>query len=381
MDVDITSELFVFTNSVVLDASQRDRLIEVFLAASTEERPVIARMYRDTFMDANFLQLLKRRAKILLQEQAERMVRAEEEAAAAAAAAKANNNNSKAKNQHRTAKRRGRKEGQDEDDGENDGGEEGNPAHCGDEIDTEQVTAALKEQCQAVASRCRAIRKQIDEVVCKVIGPGPHRLRFGVVKTKADCAKIIDIYKEQFIYPGESELKKRHVLPPAKTSNSRSAPRVGNFHWFIVHEQTGEIACAASVNLHAVVPGRDEKIVFEIPLFATAAGFKHLGLARLLNAAIQELAVHMKAEMIIVSADEDAVPFWTSPSLGQPYAALTQQKRPAAYDTMCHHFGDSVCLGWIPPSGAAALNSSILEAALSKTPKFVLNGPARLSMP
>jgi hypothetical protein len=240
----------------------------------------------------------------------------------------------------------------------------------------------LQEQRLLVASRCRAIRKQIETTVCKVVGPGPHRLRFGVARTVADCKRIVNIYKQQFIYPGESELRKTLVLPPRQLSTkTRAAPRVGNFHWFIVFEETGDVACCASVNVHAVVAGgREDRVVFEMPLFATAAGYKNLGLARLLNAAVQELAIQMGAEVVIVSADEDAVPFWTSPKLGQPYAPLPPQRRPPCWETMCHHFGDSVCLGWTP--AALGGGTTLIDAALaSLRNRFVIGGSVKLPMP
>ena len=420
-DDEPSAALLEFTNSVTLTPSQKDRIIESYLVSSTAERRVITAMYKQAFRDAQFVQLLVRKANMFTAAQAEQRVlngttyhsETDQHARDGNHLGSTNSTNSTRggkKQQHASTKstttttttktradaadassagsRRPRDCTLDDtDDGNDDDALDGQPASSSRNGDgpaapphPQPTTTTLQQQLSA---RCRKLRQQIDDAVRCVVGPGPHAVRLCVVRNQAECDKVNAVFAQQFVYPDAHALKSI-VTVPKRVSTRHRVSRTGNYCWFLQYARTGDVACAASVNVLPVNEGFDhDRIVVEVPLFATAAGFKNLGLARLLNAAIHELAINMRAERILISADQSAVPFWATPSMGG-YAPLTSQQRGRyrfMYDNMCQQFGDVTLMGWVPPTGSEAIASGLLQAALDRSPMFVLDGPARLPLP
>lgn len=400
-------ELLAYTSSlqqILTNSQAKDKLIQLYLDGNKQERLTITQMYPQAFRNPEFVQCLIKAGTIRIAQTIEKEFDSSSSSFAENGERKSlksyfgsmNESNISTSSSSASAstvpQRRSRGDNDNEESYESDqhegGGEQrqrqGNSSSSSS-TSTNNNSNNDNNAKRELQQRCRTLRKQIDSVVSSVVGAGPHKIRFGVARTQSDCDKIISLFNQQFVYPGVRELRGTHVKPPQKVSTRHRTIRTGNFCWFIQYVKTGEICCAACVNIHPVVEGYDDRVVFEIPLYATAAGFKNLGLARLLNAAIQELAIFMKAELILISADQNAIPFWTNKNLGGGggYSRLTRSQMDAIsflYKNQCQLFGDVTLLGWIPPRGADALASGLLQDALDKSPKFVLDGAARLPL-
>ncbi len=75
---------------------------------------------------------------------------------------------------------------------------------------------------------------------------------------------------------------------------------------------------------------------------------------------------------------------WEDAADAGAYRPLTSAERgryDLVYQTAFQAFGDSTMLGWVPPTGGNAIALGLVQAALERAPKFVLEGPARLPLP
>lgn len=250
------------------------------------------------------------------------------------------------------------------------------------------------------AALVRKLRRSCDEMVCKMQGPGPFPIRFHVVSTAADVQEAIGMYATQFSYPDPPALKELVVAPRRMSTRTRRKVH-GNFTWTLRSLQSsgttsasatatatgggadataaavvnpllaGELCTAVTVN----IINADSYSFIEMPLFATASGYKKLGLAKVLNAALQEHCIDVRASFILVSADVNATNFWLTPSMG--YARCPpqlKQKIAFYYENDCSQFENTELLVWYAPTG---LCPNLVAAALSRT-KLVVEGPPKL---
>lgn len=186
--------------------------------------------------------------------------------------------------------------------------------------------------------------------------------------------EAIALYASQFKYPDGPELA-RLVTTPKKHSTRTRQRKTGNFTWYIQAEATQEMACVVSVNVH----NAGTYHFMEMPLCATKAGYKKFGLARLLNAALQEYCVESGIRFILVSADPGAVPFWVNPTLGyNPISNALKTKVEFHYSNECSKFTGSQLLTWEAPEHPPQGGLGLVDNALSRMHGIVLNGPARL---
>jgi hypothetical protein len=461
-----TPELLAFTNAVDLTPKQRDRLVDVFIGASSAERKVIAAMYKQAFRDPGFVQKLTLRIQTVFAS-----VIASNSSTSTAAAASA------------AAPAAGARRARDDESSSADGGN--------------KTVVAVPSAQPSAATRLRELRQQLDVSMCRVPNAGPYRVAFRVVKSVAENDHAIALYSTQFVHPTATAMKDIVQLPRTASTRSR-ATRTGNFTWYIECEvdpalrsstpgaggnsalpssaaaaaalaspppvtssigdaavgaalgttataapqaksdvttsgagrepsplsaatstaaavaiaeggappshsphpfypsatlaaaappplPAAEMACLATVIVHPFNGGDVGSTCFiEVPLFATAAGYKRQGLARLLNAALQDHAVYLRAACIVVSADVGAVPFWTGKSMGGygPLSTDLRRRIEYTYQTEGTPFDGAKLLCWVPPRNpAGTFCTQRTQAALDALPKFVLEGPARLPSP
>jgi hypothetical protein len=139
---------------------------------------------------------------------------------------------------------------------------------------------------------------------------------------------------------------------------------------------TGEIAAVVTATVHQL----DDRPFIEVPLFATAAGYKRLGIARLFNAALQDHCIDNGCSFIVISAEPNAVAFWMTPSLGYSRPTGTFKKRiDAMYKLECSQFEGSELLVWFVDEHVAF--TSLVQGALDRSTKLLLQGPTKLPVP
>uniref|UniRef100_A0A7S1MQ65 N-acetyltransferase domain-containing protein n=1 Tax=Neobodo designis TaxID=312471 RepID=A0A7S1MQ65_NEODS len=322
---------------VQLDGESQDRVVDLWLGASKEERLMIAQIYKRYFHDSAFVQRVHIRASLR---------QAKEQTGVGAGAS-------------RPASRSGR----------------ATPSEAA------SGAAGAKPRVQSV--QARQLRSAIDEAVAKLPpGSGPHPVRFGVVSDRQLNTLAIQLYCTQFTQPEPAAMKEIVTIPRRTTTRTRRNP-TGNFTWFLWCVTTNEMCCAVTATVHTV-GGPGGMRFIEMPLFATASGYKKTGLGRLLNAALQEYCAAIKAAFILVSADAAAVPFWQSASMGYTPITRDEQKRVEFhYKTECNRFTDSVLLTWRPSDAVAVPGgvTALVDTALQKAPLLCLEGSATLPLP
>jgi hypothetical protein len=140
----------------------------------------------------------------------------------------------------------------------------------------------------------------------------------------------------------------------------------GVFSFYVFCHGTGEIAAAITTVIHNTETMR----LVEVPLCATAAGYKRLGFARLLAAALQALSrEHLDAEVMMVTADPHAVPFWEK--CGFTDMSRQMRQRLEFYLLDCHKFKDSKLMTWECKS-APEEPDQLVMAALAKMPNIIV---------
>lgn len=222
----------------------------------------------------------------------------------------------------------------------------------------------------------RELRSKLDTALCRLSGPGPHTLEFGAVLGHEVNAAVIALYASQFKYPDGPALNQLVQTP--KNLSTRTRKKItGNYSWYVAAVETGEIAAAVTVTIHKL---DSETHFVDVPLFATGLGYQHIGLARLLNAGLQEHCHRTGCAFILVSADPAAVPFWKRDNMG-PYTDVTPQLR-ARLDWALQHelasFSNAQLLVWHPPKDLPRdANPGWVDAALQRMNNFVIRGPAQ----
>ena len=355
---------------VVLDPDAKDAIIDTWLGASREERIMIAMLYPLHFKDAGFVQRIHARATLRNAALAAKTPGSGASARATPVAADnddagGNNNNGRPASRSNAAAL-----------GSNNKNNNGKRGGGGVVATTPSGATALPEGVpKPLSHAARTLRTLIDNAVAKLPpNSGPHRVRFGVVSDATLNQQAISLYSRQFTHPEPPMLKQIVTVPRRTTKRTRSNP-VGNFTWFIWCDTTLEMCCVVTVTVHAV----DTFRFIEMPLFATESGYKRVGLGRLLNAALQEYCADIKAAFILVSADQNAVDFWCSPSMGYQRMPRDIESRVSfMYKTECNQFEGSVLLTWQPPAGPTP---SLVQRALARSPLLTLAGSSVLSLP
>ncbi|EPY32100.1 hypothetical protein STCU_02976 [Strigomonas culicis] len=174
----------------------------------------------------------------------------------------------------------------------------------------------------------------------------PFFLRFEVVATEVQKKEVVDLYSSQFVSPEPADLQ--HLVQFPKSVSTRTRRQVkGSYTWLLrlldarppraVDEDPaeeakrphpGKVICAATIVAHT---HHTHKFA-ELPLFATAAGYKKNGLARLLHAALARWCARASLEFLMLSADVQAVAFWDH--LGYMQMSRTDLSR---IDYVYHH--------------------------------------------
>lgn len=222
------------------------------------------------------------------------------------------------------------------------------------------------------------LRTAIDEQFSKLSGPGPFPISFGLVKTEEERREVIALFASQFEHPDPPEIQRLVLLP--QTFNTRTRRRIsGSYTWTIRSLTTGEVACAVLLIAHH----HGTHHFVEMPLFATAVGYKNNGLGRLLNAAITAWCTAASFEFIMISADIQAIPFWKH--LGYRMMVSKEMKSiEFYYQHECYKFkGAEAMIGYCSSASeqmygsetlAKTVCSSRLQQVLSRMTKFVVVG-------
>ena len=173
----------------------------------------------------------------------------------------------------------------------------------------------------------------------KLVGPGPHCIHFHLARTDQEKKKIVELYASQFAQPSPKEMLRIVSMQPPIVSSRRKKKAKGTYSWYIYSESTSEIACAVTVVINSYDGGRS--MLAEMPMFATGVGYKRVGLARLLNAAMLDFCRTVEGmELVLVSAMESAVPFW----LHVGYRPLEKKERGPFefyFNHHCHNFNEA----------------------------------------
>lgn len=216
----------------------------------------------------------------------------------------------------------------------------------------------------------RLLRTAIQDKYPKLAGPGPYRLSFGIVRTESERKEVIDLYASQFTAPDPPELQRLVTLP--QNHSTRTRRRIsGNYSWYLRCLDTREIVCAVTVTAHH----HNTHHFVEMPLFATAGGYKKNGFGRLLSAALAAWCVRADFEFIMISADVNAIPFWRH--MGYEMMTGSELKKiEFYYQHECYKFaGAEAMVGYCSPArwfrGATA--------AASQAPPPPLPSPAMAS--
>jgi hypothetical protein len=325
---------------VELDGESQDRVVDLWLGANKDERLMIAQIYRRYFQDSAFVQRVHLRASI----------REAKQQSVPLGASRPGSKSGRATPASAAASR---------------------AADASGPADTAGKSRPLTS---------RQLRDAIDTAVAKLqAGTGPHPVRFGVVSDKQLNTLALQLYGTQFTHPEPSSMKEIVTVPRRTTTRTRRNP-AGNFTWFLWCVTTNEMCCAVTATVHTIGSIR----FIEMPLFATASGYKKTGLGRLLNAALQEYCGTVKADFILVSADQAAVPFWQSSSMGyKPITREDMRRVDFYYKSECQRFTDSVLLTWHPSDAASVPGGigALVDNALDKAPLLCLEGSSALPLP
>ncbi|CCW66956.1 unnamed protein product [Phytomonas sp. Hart1] len=324
--------LIKYYQSVRLSGGQKDRLIQKYWAANGEDRKEIARVYASLFAnDAAFVQRLMFYH-----------------------------------DHHLNPSGGGGSQGHGRD-AMASGGSEGGSSAPGSPFSGANPGGGFSlagSSPRRLTHAQRLVRTAIQDQFPKLPGPGPYALRFSLVMSEAERREVVELYASQFEYPDPPELQKL-VMPPQSLS-TRTRKRInGSYSWFLRCESTGEVVCAVTITAHH---HQTHKFV-EMPLFATAAGYKKNGFGRLLNAALATWCRRKEFEFIMISADVQAIPFWRH--LG--YEMMSKRERNGIaffYEHECYKFkGAEAMIGYCRPSHGK-LNAEVSE--LGKKSPFLL---------
>ena len=329
----------------VLSAEQELRVMEAWLDAGEEDRKVIASIYHQLFASQEFVQ----RFQLMYQRwQADQL-----------------------------ALRHGHPPPQQVRAGWGSAtGDAGANGPAGEGTATKANGAGGKQKGKPTASALvvRKLARELDNVACKLMGAGPYSLSFHAVTTQEDVDACVALYASQFRDPSPTELRRIITLP--RRSTKRRAQVGGDFTWFLKCHETDAAVCTVTVTVHGLGDGR---YFAEMPLFATASGYKKLGFARLLYAALQDHCASIGTDFILISAEKGAVAFWKG--LGLVDIGDIRQKIAFFLETDCHRFHDSQHLVWrVPPAIRGTVKQTHAQAALAKMPRFVCDD-LRLPLP
>lgn len=205
-------------------------------------------------------------------------------------------------------------------------------------VDSRRAASAAASGARPSRTELR-LRHAVDEIVPRLAGDGPFAIQFGLISNEEERKEILDLYASQFTHPDAATMQKIVTLPRSQSTRTRKIV-VGSHTWFIKSLTTGEIVCCVTAVVH-----RFSTCFVEVPLFATRAGYKKNGFARLLNAALVQFCVdHVKdCAFLMVSADKNAVPFWSH--LG--FEEITRQHFQSIsffYEHNCLKFVDSLTM-------------------------------------
>ena len=312
-----------FLASRELSGEQKDRIQDIYVAASSKERKMIAELYSQLFLDSAFMQRLfarmdakKRQDRIDQERQRSLLGGLGDPSASLTAGAAA-------------------------------------------EVAKPRRVKAEKEHGFI------AVRQAIAELP-RLTGPGPFSIELCMVTDEPTNQKVIELYSTQFTFPGVPELQRIVTSPRIQSTRRKRAIVSGVFSWYILCQATGEIAAAITTVIHSVETMR----FVEVPLCATASGYKKLGFARLLSCALQALcAESLKAEVVLVTAESHAVTFWEKCGYAEMPRSL--KARLDFYLIQCHKFKESKLLTW-EAKHAPEDAGELVREALKKMPKFLI---------
>lgn len=230
----------------------------------------------------------------------------------------------------------------------------------------------------ALSMTSRQLRAAIDDQFTKLSGDGPFRISFGLVKTEKERQEVVDLFASQFSHPEPPELHRLVCLPTTFSTRTRRRTS-GTYTWYIRSLESDEVACAVTVIAHR----EHTRNFVEMPLFATAAGFKRLGLGRLLTSALMAWCAEAKFEFIMISADVQAVPFWER----LHFTVMSAKERKSIdfyYQHECYKFkGAEPMIGYCSAEANSKYSvdkaKNDLQKIQSNMTKFVFVGPAGLT--
>ncbi|RNF00525.1 transferase [Trypanosoma rangeli] len=341
-----------YYRTVQLTGEQKDLLIEKYWEANKEERSEIARAYSALFAtDATFVQRL--------------MAYYDTHVALL--------NRGKANGRHDGGGDEGREEGNlrltpppIEDD------EQQPPHHHHHHHSHRRLSRGTKSGGAAPLSHAQLLlRTAIQDQYPKLTGDGPFPISFGIVQTEEERREAVGLYSTQFQYPDPPELQRLVILPQSHSTRTRRRAK-GDYTWYIRSQTSKEMVCAATIKAHHY----DTQRFVEVPLFATGVGYKKMGFGRLLNAALLEWCVEAGFEFVMISADVQAIPFWSH--LGYATMSKSELTRIAFYyEHNCYKFkGAEAMIRYLK---AQPLHS--VQASLERMPKIVVMGPLSLPNP
>ncbi|KPI88572.1 hypothetical protein ABL78_2305 [Leptomonas seymouri] len=359
--------LLKYYSTVKLDEVQKDQLAQAYWAASRAERDEIAKVYVHTFVDPTFIQRLMFFHDQLYSPTAKGGGGVGSPAGSAVAGPQAQNGT--------------------------DGGSPsvGSPTSpfMAASLTANNGFSSPTSSSQHLSRRTHAQRllcSTIQEHFPKLTGEGPYTLQFGCVQSAKVREEVIELYASQFLHPDPPELHRIVTLP--NSFSTRTRKRVsGSYSWYLRCLDTQEIACAVTVMVH-----QQETIRFaEMPLFATGVGYKKNGFGRLLNAALVSWCAAVGLEFIMISADVQAIPFWSH--VGYRLMNRGERKRmDFFYQHDCCRFKDSATMigycsagadgaggggRWRADTGSAAATDVLhlsVSDVLTQMPRFVLDG-------
>ncbi|KEG08371.1 hypothetical protein DQ04_07341010 [Trypanosoma grayi] len=333
-----------YYRTVQLTGAQKDLLIEKYWEANKEERREIARAYASLFAnDATFMQRLMAHY-----------------------------------DTHIAASSRGRTNGRNGGSGEegtSGANPRGNSSAANDEAQQQQQarpSRSTKAPSGGVLTHSQLLlRTAIQDQYQKLSGDGPFPVSFGLVQTEEERREAVDLYSTQFQYPDPPELQRLVMLPQSHSTRTRRRAK-GGYTWYLRSHTTQEMLCAVTITAHQY----DTHQFVEVPLFATGVGYKKCGFGRLLNAALVEWCDEAGFEFLMISADVQAIPFWSH--LGYTIMSKSELTRIAFYyEHHCYKFKGAeamiqYCKSWPRRD---------LRTALERMPKIVVVGPLSLPNP
>ncbi|KAF8291099.1 hypothetical protein TcYC6_0126440 [Trypanosoma cruzi] len=215
------------------------------------------------------------------------------------------------------------------------------------------------------------LRTAIQDQYQKLTGDGPFSISFGLVQTEEERREAVDLYSTQFQYPDPPELQRLVILPQSHSTRTRRSAK-GGYTWYIRSHTTKEMVCVATIKAHHY----DTHRFVEVPLFATGVGYKKIGFGRLLNAALQKWCAEAGFEFMMISADVQAIPFWSH--LGYATMSKSELTRIAFYyEHNCYKFkGAEAMIRYCKKQPTQSV-----QAALERMSKIVVVGPLALPNP